>query len=375
LLSCEFIIAHMEGSDSMLITSKNTMKKILIIEDNQSIRENTAEILELANYHVFTAENGKIGISLALENKPDLIICDIMMPELDGYGVLNIVQHNPSLTNVPFIFLTARAESGDIRRGMGLGADDYIAKPFSPTDLLNSIDSRLQKAEKIKQSSQGIAGINELLQIAGSETTLQTFVHGRSIDKYKKKQLIYTEGNHPVRLYYVQKGKVKIFVTNNEGKELIVSLCGVGDFFGYTPLFEGTVYKDKAAAMEETEVAIIPKNEFEELMRTSREVSQKFIKLLARDVADKEQHLLNIAYDSLRKKVADALLKLQLKYGENVTGNFSINISRENLAAVAGTATESLIRTLSDFRNEKLIEIKDSYISITDSDRLRKMLN
>jgi DNA-binding response OmpR family regulator len=365
----------MEGSDSMLITSKNTMKKILIIEDNQSIRENTAEILELANYHVFTAENGKIGISLALENKPDLIICDIMMPELDGYGVLNIVQHNPSLTNVPFIFLTARAESGDIRRGMGLGADDYIAKPFSPTDLLNSIDSRLQKAEKIKQSSQGIAGINELLQIAGSETTLQTFVHGRSIDKYKKKQLIYTEGNHPVRLYYVQKGKVKIFVTNNEGKELIVSLCGVGDFFGYTPLFEGTVYKDKAAAMEETEVAIIPKNEFEELMRTSREVSQKFIKLLARDVADKEQHLLNIAYDSLRKKVADALLKLQLKYGENVTGNFSINISRENLAAVAGTATESLIRTLSDFRNEKLIEIKDSYISITDSDRLRKMLN
>jgi len=351
------------------------MKKILIIEDNQSIRENTAEILELANYQVTTAVNGKTGIEHALETIPDLIICDIMMPELDGFGVLNIVQRNPALNGIPFIFLTARAESIDIRRGMGLGADDYITKPFSPTDLLNSIESRLKKAEKIKHTPPGIDGVDELHHIAGGDAALLSFVKGRSIDKFKKKQLIYSEGNHPIRLFYVQKGKVKIFVSNNEGKELIVSLCGVGDFFGYTPLFEETLYKDKAAAMEDTELAIIPKHEFEELMRINREVAQKFIRLLARDVADKEQHLLNIAYDSLRKKVADALLKLQNKYGENDHGNFSINISRENLAAVAGTATESLIRTLSDFKNEKLIDIKDSIISITDSTRLKRMLN
>ena len=313
------------------------MKKILIIEDNQSIRENTAEILELAGYEVCTAENGKAGIQKALDNKPDLIICDIMMPELDGFGVLNIVQRNPELNNIPFIFLTARAEGSDFRKGMGSGADDYIAKPFSPTDLLHSIESRLKKTEKIKLASNGIEGVNELLHIANGEVALESFVKGRSTDKYKKKQLIYTEGNHPIRLFYVQKGKVKIFVSNNEGKDLIVSLCGAGDFFGYTPLFEGTLYKDKAAAMEDTELVIIPKHEFEELVRNNREVAQKFIKLLAHDVADKEQHLLNIAYDSLRKKVADALLKLQDKYGETGSANFSINISRENLAAVAGT--------------------------------------
>ena len=351
------------------------MKKILVIEDNETIRENTAEILELANYSVETAENGKIGIERALQNKPDLIVCDIMMPELDGYGVLNIVQHNPSLSNTAFIFLTAKAEGGDFRKGMGLGADDYITKPFSGTDLLNSVESRLRKAEAVmQQTASGIEGVNELLQIAGGKEALQTFVEGRNTDRYKKKENIYTEGNHPVRLFYVQKGKVKIFVTNDNGKELVVSLVGEGDFFGYTALLEETRYKDNAAAIEDAEIAIIPKQEFEELMHTNRDVAKKFVKLLAKDVAEKEQQLLGIAYNSLRKKVADALVSLQDKYGGEKK-DFTINISRENLAALAGTATESLIRTLSDFRSEKLIDIKEGMIHIVDGNKLRRMLN
>jgi CRP-like cAMP-binding protein/AmiR/NasT family two-component response regulator len=350
-------------------------KKILVIEDNEAIRENTAEILELANYSVVTAENGKIGLERALENKPDLIVCDIMMPELDGYGVLNVVQRNPALSNTSFIFLTAKTEGSDFRKGMGLGADDYIAKPFSGTDLLNSVESRLRKAEAIKQHiASGIEGVNELLHIASGKEALETFVEGRNFERYKKKQLIYTEGNHPIRLFYVQKGKIKVFVSNEDGKELIVGLYGEGDFFGYTALLEEIPYKDNAAVIEDAEIATIPKSEFEELMHTSRDVAKKFIKLLAKDVAEKEQQLLNIAYNSLRKKVADALVSLQDKYGA-ADNNFSINISRENLAAVAGTAIESLIRTLSDFKNEKLIDIKEGKISITDSNKLRRMLN
>lgn len=352
-----------------------TRKKILVIEDNEDIRENTAEILELANYSVDTAENGKTGIERALQNKPDLIVCDIMMPELDGYGVLNIVQHNPALSNTAFIFLTAKAEGGDFRKGMGLGADDYIAKPFSGTDLLNSVESRLRKAEAIKQqAAPGIEGVNELLQLTSGKEALQTFVDGRNIDRYKKKQTIYTEGNHPVRLFYVQKGKVKIFVTNDDGKELVVALHGEGDFFGYTAMLEETTYKDNASAIEDAEIAIIPKQEFEELMYTNRDVAKKFIKLLAKDVAEKEQLLLNIAYNSLRKKVADVLVSVYDKYGSEKK-DFTINISRENLAAVAGTATESLIRTLSDFKNEKLIEIKDGTIAITNLNKLKMMRN
>src|SRR5688572_27603161 len=104
---------------------------ILLIEDNNEIRENTAEILELASYKVTTAENGKAGVEKALKDKPDLIICDIMMPVLDGYGVLHLVNKNPGLASVPFIFLTAKSERADYRKGMEMGADDYISKPFT----------------------------------------------------------------------------------------------------------------------------------------------------------------------------------------------------------------------------------------------------
>ncbi|HTH32036.1 MAG TPA: response regulator, partial [Lacibacter sp.] len=127
------------------------MKKILLIEDNDDIRENTAEILELANYKVVTAANGKLGIETALSEQPDLIVCDIMMPVLDGYGVLHALHKNESVKNIPFIFLTAKTERSDLRRGMELGADDYITKPFSGTELLNAIEGRLKKADLLKE--------------------------------------------------------------------------------------------------------------------------------------------------------------------------------------------------------------------------------
>ena len=95
-----------------------SMKKILLIEDNDDIRENTSEILELSRYKVFTAANGKIGVETALQENPDLIICDIMMPVLDGYGVLHMLQKHPLTKNTPFIFLTAKTERSDFRKGM-----------------------------------------------------------------------------------------------------------------------------------------------------------------------------------------------------------------------------------------------------------------
>ena len=105
-------------------------KKILLIEDNPEVRENTSEILELAGYDVVTAPNGKLGVEIAQNSHPDLIICDIMMPELDGYGVLHILNKNIDTAGIPFIFLTAKPEKIDIRKGMNLGADDYLTKPF-----------------------------------------------------------------------------------------------------------------------------------------------------------------------------------------------------------------------------------------------------
>jgi CRP-like cAMP-binding protein/CheY-like chemotaxis protein len=350
------------------------MKKVLVIEDNREILENTAEILELSNYHVVTAENGRIGIEKALADKPDLILCDIMMPELDGYGVLHMVQSHPQLQHTPFIFLTAKTDPGEIRKGMSLGADDYIPKPFDPTDLLTAVEGRLKKADLVKREiAEGIREANQILTISGGEKKLQDFVDGRHVDTYKKRQRIFSEGNHPFRLYYVQKGKVKIFKINDEGKELIIRIVNEGEFFGYTAMFENSVYKENADALEDSEIATIPRTEFEELLHAHPDVSRKFIKLLASDVTDKEEQLLHIAYNSLRRKVADALLSVHKTYHTAPDGD--IYLSRENLAALAGTATESLIRTLTSFKAEHLIDIKDGRITILDYAKLERMAN
>jgi DNA-binding response OmpR family regulator len=105
-------------------------KKILVIEDNSEVRENLEEILELSGYEVVVAEDGKVGVDKAISEKPDLILCDVMMPRLDGFGVLNILSKRSQTADIPFIFLTAKTEKSDFRRGMNLGADDYITKPF-----------------------------------------------------------------------------------------------------------------------------------------------------------------------------------------------------------------------------------------------------
>jgi CRP-like cAMP-binding protein len=127
--------------------------------------------------------------------------------------------------------------------------------------------------------------------------------------------------------------------------------------------------------MEETEVAIIPKEDFDELVNKNAEVTKKFVQLLAKNIFAKESQLLGLAYNSLRKKVADAILLLQKKYHDTKEENFVIDISRENLATIAGTATESLIRTLSDFRSEKLIDINEGRINIVNKKKLESLLN
>jgi CRP-like cAMP-binding protein len=215
--------------------------------------------------------------------------------------------------------------------------------------------------------------MNELIEMVKGEQALSDFVSGRHLDKYRKKERIFSEGNRPTRLYYVESGKVKVYKTNDDGKELIVKIVNAGEFFGYIALLENSVYKEYAEALEYSEIAAIPKNEFEALMNSNPEVSRKFISLLANDVSEREQQLIHIAYNSLRRKVADALLSVYRKFCSE--GSAAIGMSRENLAAVAGTATESLIRTLTDFREEKLIDIQNGKIVILALDRLKKMLN
>lgn len=124
------------------------MKKILVIEDEPEMRRNLTTILRLEKFHPIAAENGYAGVELATKELPDLILCDVMMPELDGYGVLQALRENPDTAAVPFIFLTAKGEKLDIRLGMNLGADDYLTKPVAKLDLVNAISSRLERASQ-----------------------------------------------------------------------------------------------------------------------------------------------------------------------------------------------------------------------------------
>ncbi len=352
------------------------MEKILIIEDNEALRENTAEILALANYEIMTAENGKIGVEKALANPPDLIVCDIMMPVLDGYGVFQIISKHPNLQHIPFIFLSAKSERTDLRKGMEMGADDYITKPFSESELINAIRARLEKV-KIHQQQGGkaIETWYQIISDLGNKDEMHTALENHDVIDYKKKQTIYSEGQHPNKLYYIQTGKVKIYKTSDGGKELIIGLLSAGDFFGHIPLIENVVYEEFAETLEESSIRVIPKKEFEQLITTNQEIALKVIKLLANNISEKEQQLVALAYHSLRKRVADALLTLKKKYAKEDQVPFSISISREDLANIAGTATESLIRTLSDFKNEKLIEIKDGKIILLEEKKLLNLFN
>lgn len=352
------------------------MKTILLIEDNKEMRENTSEILELSNYKVFTAENGKIGVEKAQKEKPDLIICDIMMPVLDGYGVLHLLSKNPETANIPFIFLSAKAERSDFRKGMEMGADDYVTKPFDDIELLNAIESRLKKSELAKREFDKTAeGFDSFIKEVKSIEALKKLSEKQDTSIFKKKQVIYNEGSLPRAIYFIKKGKVKTFKTNDHGKEFINSLYDEGDFFGYLPLFEDGKYTDSAMTLEDSEIVMIPKEDFFALVYKSPEVSRKFISILSNNILEREEQLMKLAYNSVRKRSAEALVTLYNKYKKEEDKKFSINISREDLAHMVGTATETVIRTLSDFKDEKLIEIAGSTISVLNFDKLANMKN
>ena len=130
------------------------MVKILVIEDEEAIRENILELLEAEDFQGIGAINGTAGIKLAIAQIPDLILCDMMMPEIDGHGVLTALRSEPLTATIPFIFLTAKADKSDIRAGMEMGADDYITKPCTPQELLKAIAIRLEKQKTISKHSQ-----------------------------------------------------------------------------------------------------------------------------------------------------------------------------------------------------------------------------
>jgi len=284
-------------------------KKVLIIEDNDDIRENVIEILELAGYIVSSASNGKVGVELALQDIPDIILCDIMMPEMDGYGVLYLLSKRPETIAIPFIFLTAKAEHFDRRKGMEMGADDYLTKPFDGLELLSAVESRLKKKEGQQAFySKSLDKLNSLVAQKDGLAALKKIIEERKARSFKKNQVIYYEGDKGNGLYLLLSGKAKSIKLADDGRELMTGIYSADDYLGINAMLSNEEYGDTATALEDSVLCLIPKEQLEQLLNLYPEVAREFIKLLAKDIREKEEQLLQMAYHSVRKKNGRGLI-------------------------------------------------------------------
>lgn len=350
-------------------------KQILLIEDDKILRENTVEILNFANYDVITASNGKKGVQKALDSIPDIILCDIMMPKLDGFGVYQILSNNDTCKKIPFIFLSAKTNHFDRRKGMELGADDYITKPFEESELLSAIAIRLKKSEtnnghataeeitalttaQTSESFPKLADINELIELLCS----------RKANTYKKNETLFCEGNRSNYIFLIKNGSVKTFKNTEDGKELITALYKKRSFIGYTSSLSDFPYAENAETLSDSEIIKIDKAEIKSILTSNPHIAMDIWALFSDNIETIKNKMLQIAYSSVRLRTAKSLLMVikddPLK---------KILISRTNLANLIGIAKETLIRTLSDFKEEGLVETNRSFIQIIDEEGLKRI--
>lgn len=347
------------------------MKKILVIEDNELVRENVVELLELDGFVCREAADGREGIRLALEETPDLILCDVMMPELDGYAVLKIIRRNEKLKFIPFLFLTAKVELADVRKGMGLGADDYILKPYDDADLLDAIHVRLERFHAMHQ-----------LQI---EEKQQQFVHREEAQKmifdffesaetrtYRPKDEVIARASYPRYVFFVKSGLLKSSNFNVHGKELIDHFYTPGSMFGYTDFMIRSKAMCSIMAVETTELAFQPVQDFQAFLYKNKD---SLILFAERELLKKRKNtakLIDLAYASLREKVAQAILSFTELYTPTID---TIHISRSDLAAYSGLAKETVIRTLSEFKQDGILSVKNNSITVNDRNALIALLS
>lgn len=345
------------------------MKTILLIEDDVVLRENTAELLELSEYKVLTASNGKAGLTLAKKYQPDIILCDIMMPELDGYGVLKTLYKSNLTKYIPFIFLSAKTEHEDVRKGMNLGADDYITKPFSEDDLISAIESRLAKVSILKERDKQPKEDDEKIKTLND---LKIFFDDYGDEfAFNKDEIIYREGDHSNYIYLISKGAVKCYQINELGKELVTALYKEDDLFGYNSFTQNTPHRETASAIEDTKLVGISILEFKKILNENHKVVIELIELLADNLSTVKKELIQMAYSSVNKKTAATILKFAEKMNRNPEK--LIKISRNDLASVAGISPETFIRTLSVFKKEGIIKADGRNIKVIDIEKLKKI--
>jgi CRP-like cAMP-binding protein/CheY-like chemotaxis protein len=350
------------------------MKTVLIIEDDQALRENTAEILELSHYKVITASNGLIGVAMAKKHVPDIILCDIMMPKLDGYQVLNKLSNYRRTQYIPFVFLSVKGQVQDIRKGMNLGADDYIIKPYTEDDLLNVIERRIAKSAILLDSGKERNPISAVPINENIETLNDLKNHFEDygmLFEFNKDDIIYTVGDHANHVYLLSEGTVKSYRINEQGKELITGLYKVDDLFGYTSFIHNIPHKETATAIEDIKLFAIPNTKFKEILNSNHKVVLEIIELLADNLSTLKEQLLQMAYSSVNEKTAASIIRFVENLSHKPGG--TIKIPRSDLASAAGIASETFIRALTIFKNQGIIKADGKNFKVVDLDKLKKI--
>lgn len=348
------------------------MKTILIIEDDTVLRENIAELLELSKYHVISASNGKTGIEMAKKSLPDVIVCDIMMPVLDGYDTLKTLVKNETLKHIPFIFLSAKIEHKDIRKGMNLGADDYLTKPFEEDELVSAIESRLAKSAIMQELKLSIESSTDTSNEISNINDLKNFFDDYGVAfSFEKDTVVFRETDHSNYIYLINKGTVKCFQIDAQGKELVTALYKEDDLFGYNSFLNHQPHRETATAIEDVELKGISTNEFNDILSKNHNVALEFTKVLSDDLHAMKSQLIEMAYSSVNRKTAATILKFAEKI--NRKPEDPIKISRSDLASVAGIATETFIRSLTSFKKQGIIESEGRNIKVIDLEKLKQI--
>ncbi|WP_457619150.1 response regulator, partial [Lutibacter sp.] len=303
---------------------------------------------------------------------PDLVICDIMMPEMDGYDVLKSLSEDTKTKRIPFIFMSAKTEVKDVRKGMDLGADDYLTKPMNIELLLSAIESRLAKAALLKEEETKINVPNQVesfsIQIDNINDLKNYFCDYGVTKIYKKKELIYEEDKYAKNIYLIYKGKVKSYKIDEFGKELITTIYKDDDFFGFSAIINNSQNYESTMAMENSEILVVDKLTLQKIIKNNYNLYLEIFQVINKNLSEIKEQLLQMAYGSMRRKTAQTILKFAQRM--SYKSSKDINISRRDLASVAGIATESLIRTLTDLKKEGVIEIEGRNIKIINIDML-----
>ncbi|WP_164108723.1 MULTISPECIES: cyclic nucleotide-binding domain-containing protein [Sphingobacterium] len=346
------------------------MKSILIIENNPELLGKYSDILRNSGYQVTIALNSDLGINLAISELPNLILCNTVLSNIDGFGVLSVLSKNPLTSKIPFVFLNSQSTPDIIKKGIAWGADDFVTKPFHGNQLIRAVEARINKNKDHSWASLPIIESNSNHRHKGKGMErLIDLISQCKIRHVKKKQTLYYESDHSQWLYLLVEGCIKTLKLTADGRQMITGLYKPKSFIGLDTLLLDEPWPESAEATQNSSLYFISKSAIIDLLNEHVELNQHFIKILSANLHEKEDQLIELAYESVRKRLAQVLVRLN----KDTIPIDQIDICRDELAGLAGIATETVSRILTDFKERGLIERNGSQIQIIDLDGLIKM--